>query len=150
MHTTSLSNKPYKPKAYNKPTLASHQMQDIKPFGKAPKYPTSISQARKGVTPLSQRISGVEPSSHDGGSSSYYSEYGSRDVEMRQSRTRTPPPPGSEASSNSVIDVTQKALLQLSQSSAFQSLLQRSPPSPVSHVSWPRFYHTVYSLCTAS
>ncbi|PIL27437.1 hypothetical protein GSI_10585 [Ganoderma sinense ZZ0214-1] len=131
LHTTSLSNKPYKPKSYNKPTFGNHQIQDIKPFGKAPKYPTSISQARKGVTPLSQRISGVEPSSHDGSASSYYGEYGSRDVEMRQSRAHTPPPAsGSEASSNSVIDVTQKTLLQLSQSSAFQSLMQRSPPSP--------------------
>ncbi|KAI1798293.1 hypothetical protein LXA43DRAFT_876351 [Ganoderma leucocontextum] len=131
MHTTSLSNKPYKPKAYNKPTFGNHQIQDIKPFGKAPKYPTSISQARKGVTPLSQRIGGIEPSSHDGGSSSYYSEYGSRDIEMRPSNTHTPPPAcGSDTSSNSVIDVTQKTLLQLSQSSAFQSLMQRSPPSP--------------------
>ena len=149
MHTTSLSNKPYKPKAYNKPTFGNYQSQDTKPFGKAPKYPTSISQARKGVTPLSQRIGGIEPSSHDGGSSSCYGEYDSRDIEMRSSRTHTPPPASGSESSNSVIDVTQKTLLQLSQSSAFQSLMQRSPPSPVSHLSRPCSHTPFFSVCTA-
>ena len=133
MHTTSLAHKPYKPKAYNKPAFGHHQIQDVKPFGKAPKYPTTISQARKGVTPLSQRIAGIEPSGYSAGSSSYYADYSARDVDMHYAGARTPPVAnGSDTSSNSVVDVTQQALAQLSQSSAFQSLMQIGSTTPVS------------------
>lgn len=121
MHTTSLSNKPYKPKTYNK---QDHQNNPYyKPFGKAPKYPTVISQARKAVTPLSQRIAGADTLGH----TAQYLDLGMGDVDMRpDSGTRTPPVAGSDAS-NSVVDVAQHTLMQLSQSSAFQSLLQRGP-----------------------
>ncbi|TBU58296.1 hypothetical protein BD310DRAFT_948812 [Dichomitus squalens] len=133
MHTTSLAHKPYKPKPHNKPAFGfgNHQIQDVKPFGKAPKYPTTISQARKGVTPLSQRIAGIEPSGYSAGSSSYYADHSVRDVDMHYMGARTPPfANGSDTSSNSVIDVTQQALAQLSQSSALQSLLQRGQSTP--------------------
>ena len=87
-----------------------------KPYGKAPKYPTTINQARRGVTPLSQRIGGPETAGQ-------YGDHGSKDIEMLSPRERDPPKEG-DGKSN-VIDVTQQTLLQLSQSSAFQSLLQR-------------------------
>ncbi|KAI0708091.1 hypothetical protein C8T65DRAFT_708608 [Cerioporus squamosus] len=127
MHTTSLGNKPYKPKPYNKQAdFLSPNNPNSKPFGKAPKYPTVISQARKAVTPLSQRIAGPDLHGHAGGSTGYYGE--ARDVEMPPAGSRTPGS-GSDAS-NPVLDVTQQTLLQLSQSSAFQSLLQRKPAVP--------------------
>lgn len=116
-------NKPYKPKSYMKPEMLAPQSFSLasaynKPYGKAPKYPTSISQARRGVTPLSQRISGPE-------STGPYNDYGSKDIEMHSPPERTPPKDGE--GSSSMIDVTQQTLLQLSQSSAFQSLLLRGP-----------------------
>ncbi|TFK87192.1 hypothetical protein K466DRAFT_575950 [Polyporus arcularius HHB13444] len=127
MHTTSLGNKQYKPKTYNKQAdFFSPNNPNTKPFGKAPKYPTVISQARKAATPLSHRIAGADLSGHAGGSSGYYGE--SRDVDMPAAGARTPGS-GSD-SSNPVLDVTQQTLLQLSQSSAFQSLLQRGPTVP--------------------
>ena len=118
-------NKPYKPKTYVKPEMLPPQTYPgstyNKPYGKAPKYPTIISQARRGVTPLPQRVSGADSSTHR-------DDYVPSDVDMLSLHERTPPKEGS----SSVIDVTQQTLLQLSQSSAFQSLLQRSNPS-VSH-----------------
>lgn len=129
MHTTSLANKPYKPKGYNKQVDYQSSSSPLKTtFGKAPKYPTVISQARKAVTPLSQRIAG--PDYYGAGLSSHY-EVGSRDVDMQHAGEHTPPASGSDASAN-VLDVTQQTLIQLSQSSAFQSLLHKSPSSPVS------------------
>lgn len=120
-HTTSLMNKPYKPKSYNRSEMYPPQTYPgstySKPYGKAPKYPTSISQARRGVTPLSQRISGLDPLDH-------YTDYSPKDVEMRSPHDLTPPREGDAPSS--VVDVTQQMLQQLSQSSAFQSLLQRN------------------------
>ncbi len=125
MHTTSLANKPYKPKTYNKQAdFQNPNNPNYKPFGKAPKYPTVISQARKAVTPLSQRISGADASGYGSG---YYAEHGSRDVEMSTGGEHTPP-------ADDVLDVTQQTLKQLSQSSAFQSLMQKSPSIPVSYI----------------
>ena len=125
MHTTSLANKPYKPKTYNKHAdFLGPNNPNSKPFGKAPKYPTVISQARKAVTPLSQRIAGTEFPGHAVGSSGYYGG-DARDVDMPPIGTRSPGS-GSDTSHH-VLDVTQQTLMQLSQSSAFQSLLQRDP-----------------------
>lgn len=131
MHTTSLANKPYKPKTSNKhadflnPNNPNYNP-NYKAFGKAPKYPTMISQARKAVTPLSHRIAGG-PSGYYG-ETSYHGE--TKDVDMLPAGARTPGS-GSDTS-NKVMDVTQQTLMQLSQSSAFQSLLQRKEPATVS------------------
>ncbi|KAI0746674.1 hypothetical protein C8Q80DRAFT_787601 [Daedaleopsis nitida] len=126
MHTTSLANKPYKPKTYNKSADTYNvNSPNMKPYGKAPKYPTVISQARKAVTPLSQRI-GPDSSGYGAGSSGHYNEYRSRDVDMPAAGERTPPASGSDSSAH-VMDVTQQTLKQLSQSSAFQTLMQFSP-----------------------
>lgn len=127
MRTTSLGQKKYNTKTYNKPDYMNPNNPNQKAFGKAPKYPTIISQARKAVTPLSQRIG--PDSMHSPG---HYNDGGYRDVDMRPAGEYTPAAlPGPSDSSGNVIDVTQHTLMQLSQSSAFQSLLQRGPTSPV-------------------
>ncbi|KAI8986881.1 hypothetical protein BD414DRAFT_545455 [Trametes punicea] len=122
MHSTNMSHKPYKPKTYNKPEYQNQQYQNPsykQQYGKAPKYPTTISQARHAVSPLGQRMA-VDPSGPSHGM-----DY--RDPEM--SRTARTPPANSSERASSVIDVTQQ-LMQLSQSSAFQTLLQKATPAP--------------------
>ncbi|RPD79213.1 hypothetical protein L226DRAFT_543327 [Lentinus tigrinus ALCF2SS1-7] len=126
MHTTSLGNKSFRPKTYNKHAdFLIPNDPNTKPFGKAPKHPRLISQARMAVTPLSQRIAGADFSGHAGGSSGYHGE--ARDVDMPLTGAGSPGS-GSDTSNN-VLDVTQHTLQQLSQSSAFQSLLQRNGPA---------------------
>ncbi|KAI0635098.1 hypothetical protein C8Q77DRAFT_1054055 [Trametes polyzona] len=124
MHTTNLSQKPYKTKLYNnKPEYQSAQPYPSssykQQYGKAPKYPSTISQARHAVSPLAQRMAGDPP-----GPSGHPSDYG--DHEMTYARS---PQAGSDE--GPPIDTTQQTLLQLSQSSAFQSLLQKATPVAV-------------------
>ncbi|KAI0674236.1 hypothetical protein C8Q78DRAFT_1075906 [Trametes maxima] len=128
MHTTNLSQKQYKPKTYNKPDYQpqpQYQAPTIyKPipqqYGKAPKYPTTISQARHAVSPLAQRMVGDLP-----GPSTHGVDYRDHDMHL----TVPSPPAGGSSGATTGIDVTQQTLLQLSQSSAFQSLLQKAAPS---------------------
>ncbi|KAI0826687.1 hypothetical protein BC628DRAFT_1419168 [Trametes gibbosa] len=127
MHTTNMTQKQYKPKSYKpiEPPSPPYQPPSYKqPYGKAPKYPSTISQARHAAGPLAQRMGGDHA-----GPSGYNSDYA--DHEMKYSK-RSPRAGGDEGPS-SMIDNTQQTLMQLSQSSAFQSLLQNSTPvSPVS------------------
>ncbi|CDO73356.1 hypothetical protein BN946_scf185008.g119 [Trametes cinnabarina] len=121
MHSTNLSQKPYKPKAYNKPDYQPpYQSSGYKQqYGKAPKYPSTISQARHGASPLAQRMAVDAP-----GPSAYDMDYRDSDIHRPH---RSPPPISSEGAS-SMVDVTQQTLMQLSQSSAIQSLLQKATP----------------------
>ncbi|KAI9064727.1 hypothetical protein FKP32DRAFT_1625301, partial [Trametes sanguinea] len=124
MHSTNLSQKPYKPKTYNKPDYQNQQppYQNSgykQQYGKAPKYPSTISQARHAVSPLAHRMN-VDAS----GPSGYDMDY--RDSDMHHAH-RSPPATSSEGNS-SMVDVTQQTLMQLSQSSAIQSLLQKAVP----------------------
>ncbi|KAI0646245.1 hypothetical protein C8Q79DRAFT_1069591 [Trametes meyenii] len=135
MHTTNLSQKQYKPKTYSsKPdyqTPQQYQNPGIykpapQPYGKAPKYPTTISQARHAVSPLTPRMVGDLP-----GPSGHGADYRDHDMHL----TVPSPPAGRSDGATAGIDVTQQTLLQLSQSSAFQSLLQKAVPSPsVPHI----------------
>ncbi|KAI0330643.1 hypothetical protein GY45DRAFT_1370576 [Cubamyces sp. BRFM 1775] len=130
MHSTNLSQKPYKPKTYGKqpeyqapPPYQNPAYKPQQQYGKAPKYPTTISQARHAVSPLGHRMA-IDPP----GPSPYDMDY--KDPNLLHAN-RSPVAGGSEGSS-SMIDTTQQTLLQLSQSSAFQSLLQKATPTSIS------------------
>ncbi|KAH9849424.1 hypothetical protein C2E23DRAFT_391890 [Lenzites betulinus] len=124
MHTTNMTQKPYKPKSAYKPPEppAPSPFQQFKqPYGKAPKYPSTISQARHAVGPLPQRMGG-DPGGPSGG---FVPDYGDHEMKYGKRSPRT----GGEEGPSSMIDNTQQTLMQLSQSSAFQSLLQNANPA---------------------
>ncbi|KAI0777625.1 hypothetical protein BD413DRAFT_467059 [Trametes elegans] len=134
MHTTNLSQKPYKPKTYNKPPPDFQNSQPYQnpaqsykqqQYGKAPKYPTSISQARHAVSPLGHRMPG-----DISGPSGHGMDYRDHDMPLSPHS----PPGGGSDGANSMIDTTQQTLLQLSQSSAFKSLLQKATPTSTAPV----------------
>ncbi|KAL1941677.1 hypothetical protein VTO73DRAFT_7116 [Trametes versicolor] len=139
MHTTNLSQKPYKPKIYNKPEFQNSNPQPgssylapapiyskPQPYGKAPRYPTTIAQARHAVSPIGYKM----PADIAGPSGHHTLEYG--DYEMKH--VPRSPPAGSDEDMGGV-DTTQHTLMQLSQSTAFQSLLQKATPtSPIQPV----------------
>ncbi|KAI0360741.1 hypothetical protein OH77DRAFT_1493150 [Trametes cingulata] len=133
MHTTNLSQKYKPPKTYNKPDYQSgppHSYQNSsykqnQQYGKAPKYPTTISQARHAASPLAQRMAVDSP-----GPSGQTLDYTDHEMSRHAAHSPLGGAAGGSDGTSSVIDVTQQTLLQLSQSSAFQSLLQKAAPAP--------------------